>query len=558
MDTVSRTGTSTPLGDRDTRIHLRPVRGFTPGAFALAVAALAPGFAAQAAPGDKLGSEFRVNTLTAGNQGAPAIAHASNGDFVVAWADYSTGNAGIYFRRYRADGAAKDAAAVKVAAPFGSDISQGLVANPDVAMDEEGDFVVAWQNNADPQYSANSVRLRRYAKGGQPKDPAPIALSGSCTFVESGAPSVSMDRDGDFVVGYQSYFSDANYASFRIAATRYKADGTAAGCLDLDFGYAPQVAMESDGDFVIAYETYEDGGSVGPLHVGIVARRYAADGTARDADRIPVAAVPPLAFPSDLALNDLGEFIVTWASPFPPEPGAGSNILMRRYNGDGTPKAGAEQVNAAGTGIHRESQIGLANDGSFTVAWERLTESQNNAEVFWRSFRPDGTPVTDFHQRANTFTTGFQDDPALSVRADGGFVVAWESQKQDGSGDGIYAQRFAGNPGSVPIIQFKKAGSSVAESAGTVKLPVLLSTATTRDVRVPVETGGTATPGKDYRLPAASILIPAGQTSADFRVKVINDTLKEGQETVNLTLGTPVNARLGGTPSHRLTVLAND
>jgi hypothetical protein len=42
----------------------------------------------------------------------------------------------------------------------------------------------------------------------------------------------------------------------------------------------------------------------------------------------------------------------------------------------------------------------------------------------------------------NTFTTGDQAFPAVSVNASGAFVVVWQSDGQDGSGLGVYAQRF--------------------------------------------------------------------------------------------------------------------
>jgi hypothetical protein len=42
----------------------------------------------------------------------------------------------------------------------------------------------------------------------------------------------------------------------------------------------------------------------------------------------------------------------------------------------------------------------------------------------------------------NTYTAGSQSNGAVAVAPDGGFVVAWASEGQDGSGNGVYAQRF--------------------------------------------------------------------------------------------------------------------
>src|SRR5205085_1058104 len=42
-----------------------------------------------------------------------------------------------------------------------------------------------------------------------------------------------------------------------------------------------------------------------------------------------------------------------------------------------------------------------------------------------------------------TFTAGNQQRPAVAVDAAGDFVIAWQSQDQDGSSDGVYAQRYS-------------------------------------------------------------------------------------------------------------------
>ena len=42
----------------------------------------------------------------------------------------------------------------------------------------------------------------------------------------------------------------------------------------------------------------------------------------------------------------------------------------------------------------------------------------------------------------NTFTTSYQSNSAVAIDADGDFVVTWHSDGQDGSGYGIYAQRY--------------------------------------------------------------------------------------------------------------------
>jgi hypothetical protein len=42
----------------------------------------------------------------------------------------------------------------------------------------------------------------------------------------------------------------------------------------------------------------------------------------------------------------------------------------------------------------------------------------------------------------NTYTTGYQTNPAVAYDASGNFVVVWESRDQDGDGHGVFGQRF--------------------------------------------------------------------------------------------------------------------
>src|SRR5207253_2076165 len=49
--------------------------------------------------------------------------------------------------------------------------------------------------------------------------------------------------------------------------------------------------------------------------------------------------------------------------------------------------------------------------------------------------------------RVNTYTTLAQDYHPLAVDADGDSVVVWQSNGQDGSGVGVYAQRYSSGGG---------------------------------------------------------------------------------------------------------------
>ena len=85
------------------------------------------------------GGEFRVNTTTSGNQQSPTVAMDDDGDFVVAWASTDPiSGYGIFAQRFNAAGV-KQGGEFRVSA-----IAFAAQRDPAIAMDADGDFVVAW------------------------------------------------------------------------------------------------------------------------------------------------------------------------------------------------------------------------------------------------------------------------------------------------------------------------------------------------------------------------------------------------------------------------------
>lgn len=112
---------------------------------------------------------------------------------------------------------------------------------------------------------------------------------------------------------------------------------------------------------------------------------------------------------------------------------------------------------------------------------------------------------------------------------------------------------------AVPLVSFSAAAQTVAESAGVVHVHLSLNMPSALPVSVPFTLSGTDSLASDYTLVTASpIVIPAGQTSADIDVSIINDTLNETNETIIVTLGAPTNAGFGSTTTHTLTITDND
>ncbi len=111
----------------------------------------------------------------------------------------------------------------------------------------------------------------------------------------------------------------------------------------------------------------------------------------------------------------------------------------------------------------------------------------------------------------------------------------------------------------IALVDFNPPNNSVAEAASTQDITVNLSNSHTQDVSIQYSvTGGTATESVDYSLSVSPVVIPAGNTSATITVTLLDDTVKEGDETIEITLGEIINGVAGTTTSITVTITDDD
>jgi hypothetical protein len=85
--------------------------------------------------------------------------------------------------------------------------------------------------------------------------------------------------------------------------------------------------------------------------------------------------------------------------------------------------------------------VASAAAGDFVVAWSSYPQDGSGSGVFAQRFSASAAPVgTEFLVNSTTSSSQFQ--PAIALESDGDFVVAWTSYGQDGSAYGVVAQVF--------------------------------------------------------------------------------------------------------------------
>ena len=399
--------------------------------------------------------ETLVNSTTTGDQFEPIIAPLAGGGWVVLWgADGQDGDSnGIYQQAYNADGTALGGETQVNTYTTGSQTFNAITALADggwvatwqsSGQDGSGDGIYQQAYNADGTAMGDETRVNTYTTGSQ--------ASFQTTALADGGWVVawfSVGQDGDGLGVYQQ---------------AYDADGTARGdetrvnSTTAGHQTVSAIATLADGGWVVTWSSNGQDGS----GYGVYQQVYHADGTPLDGEVQVNTTMTGDQSASKLASLAGGGWVVTWSSP---QDGGGSNIYQQAYDADGTLLGSEERVNTSTTGSHYARGVIALENGGWVVTW--LMSGQDGA-VYQQAYKADGTALGG-ETRIGSYTEGNQDfSGAVVPLADGGWVVVWNTDGQDGDGWGVYQQIYnAGGTarGDETLVNTTTAGNQYEPSA---------------------------------------------------------------------------------------------
>ena len=414
-----------------------------------------------AADGTEEGDEFRVNTETTNDQKNPSVAHLGNGKFVVAWQSWNqvsgTSSDDIYAQRYAADGTEE-----------GDEFRVNTHTNneqrfPSVAGLDDGKFVVAWESNDQedliikswgsgyPSLNLDQAACQDAASrlgknwAGTDNDYGPRG----CAF--SDIPNTLYYNTYPNSIECGDYGQDCvESAGYGIYAQRYASDGTTEGSEfhvnteTTGWQSSPFVAHLGSGKFVIAYTS--NGG--GTISNDIYAQRYYANGNKEGSEfRVNTHTTSAQNHPSVAALDN-GKFVIAWSSFLQDNDsdnwGSYYGVYGQRYASDGTTEGSEFHVNTYTPKNQFSPSVAGLGNGKFVIVWQSDGQDGSYNGVYAQHYYANGDKQGD-EFLVNTETTNSQSNPSVAGGADNKYVVVWYSENQDGSDDGVYAQRY-GHP----------------------------------------------------------------------------------------------------------------
>ena len=311
-----------------------------------------------------------------------------------------------------------------------------------VAALSDGGFVVSWESYLQDG-SFNGIYGQRYDAAGETVGPEFQANS----FTSSGqtTPSVTGLSDGGFVLTWRSDGQEGSL--YEIWGQRFDVAGNPAGgefhvnTYTTSNQDTPSVAALSDGGFVVTWESFGQGGS----KYEIWGQRFDAAGSPVGSEfHVNTYTSANQKEPSVAGLSD-GGFVVTWQSKN--QGGSRYEIWGQHFDVAGNPAGGEFHVNTNTSEHQNTPSVAALSSGGFVVTWESFQQDGSGDGVFGQRFDTSGVPVGSEFQ-VNSVTSSDQREPSVDALSDGGFVVTWHSRSQDGSGYGIYGQQFdsIGNP----------------------------------------------------------------------------------------------------------------
>jgi hypothetical protein len=373
-----------------------------------------------------------VVTTFAGHQGDPAVAVSDSGTSVIVWYGSGEGDTlGIFGRRFAADGT-----------PMGGEFRVNTVTVEEqddcaVAMNGSGAFVVVWESDLQDG-DEEGIFARRYDASGTPLDLVEIQVSTVSTDRQLD-PNVAMADDGRFVVVWEA-FPNFDGSAGAVYARLFGADGipTTGNILvnstTFDGQRDPVVAMWPDGGFAVAWESASQDFET---TWGIIARVFDDTGAATTAEIDVNTYVEGDQRDPFVAAAHSGGFSVVWTSSG--QDGDDGGVYLRSFDRLGQPESAEVRVNTTTEGWQGDPCVGADGNGSVLVVFEDGDEPQDS---LIREFSTDGTPIGD-PVRVHLDPLADHDDPELAVNRLGFAVVAWERYQQDPTGDDVLARSWS-------------------------------------------------------------------------------------------------------------------
>ena len=266
------------------------------------------------------------------------------------------------------------------------------------------------------------------------------------------APAIASDAAGNFVVVWDRWL-DQDGSQSEIVFRKFTAAGRSVSPRFFevnqhrpDYQQWPDVAMNAGGWFAATWASNNQDGS----GFGIYARLFRGRQPVSAEIHVPTPAraLGEQRFPK-VAIDGAGNFLVAWDGPSPEQAGDLFDVWARRFDNAGRPLGRPLRIPTVHTGSQGNPDVAMHADGSHLVVWRAWGQGGTGAAIFGRRFDAAGRPLGAAFQ-ISTGAIPSAGTPTVTAAPDGGFLVAWDrcDFANPFFGCGVLARRYdaAGRP----------------------------------------------------------------------------------------------------------------
>ena len=364
-------------------------------------------------------NEFLVNTYLDSTQRDPQIDRDSLGSYVVVWNSedqISPGSKGdIYLQLFDStDQFISTETLVNTR-------TAGDQEKPALAMNKSGGFVIVWASytNYDSVYD---IKARVYQNG------VPITgeiLVNSTIVNTQTNPDVAINENGDFIVVWDSWYQDGSDRG--VFAQRFDQNGGPVGGefqVNSTVAYSqtrPAVRYFSDGRFLVIWESWKQDMAI-PSGYGIFGQIFNPDASLSGGEFQINTYTKDYQWFGDLHIFNDNSFVVVWCSW--EQDGYDGGIYLQKFDSFAQPVGNEILVNKTKVFYQWLPKILETTNHQFAVVWSSWKQDGSREGVYCQYFDNEGRK-TSFEMQVNSSTEGYQWEPDAIPTNENEILVVW-------------------------------------------------------------------------------------------------------------------------------------
>lgn len=187
--------------------------------------------------------------------------------------------------------------------------------------------------------------------------------------------------------------------------------------------FSPSAAVDPNGLFTVAWSSKPAG--VSTYHVAF--RQYNPEGTARTSPVWVAQNLVNVPAPA-AAMNTDRRLVIAWDAHS--SDAAQTDIYVCLYDPNAMAQSPPLLVNTFQSGRQENPSVSLADSGNFVIVWQSENSDGDDFGICGRTFDPNGLPTQD-EFAVNLFIYRKQHRPDVAMNADGQFFTVWQHEAQN-------------------------------------------------------------------------------------------------------------------------------